>query len=114
MARLAACWRQLSTQYPAAERIYVVLDNWPVHQQATVWRAWAAQSRVRVRFLPTYAPWLNNIEKLWKWLRQRVTHAHPWATDFATFREHVLAECATLGAGSAALRTYCGLDKVFN
>lgn len=113
-ARLAACWRQLSAQYPAAERIYVVMDNWPVHRHATVRRAWQAQSRVQVLFLPTYAPWLNNIEKLWKWLRQRVTHAHPWAADFATFREHLLAECAALGAGSAALRAYCGLNKVFS
>ena len=68
----------------------------------------------RCSSLPTYAPWLNNIEKLWKWLRQRVTHAHPWAADFATFREHLLAECAALGAGSAALRAYCGLNKVFS
>lgn len=27
-------------------------------------------------YLPTYAPWLNPIEKLWRWLCQEVLHLH--------------------------------------
>ena len=28
--------------------------------------------RIEPVWLPTYAPWLNPIEKLWRWLRQEV------------------------------------------
>ena len=40
-ARLADCFRQVGTLYPKAERIYVVMDNWPVHTHPKVQQALA-------------------------------------------------------------------------
>lgn len=111
--RLARCFRQLGALYPEAHRIYLIMDNWPVHFHPRVQAALAAEPRVQVIPLPTYAPWLNNIEKLWRWVRQRVTHAHPWCDDFLFFREQVRAELYALASGSPELKRYCGLDSLF-
>ncbi|MBE2197018.1 MAG: transposase, partial [Anaerolinea sp.] len=35
-------------------------------------------------FLPTYASWLNPIEKLWRWLRADVLYNHDLAHDLDT------------------------------
>ena len=111
--RLARCWKELGACYPQARKIYLVMDNWPVHFHAKVEAALASEPRIEVLPLPTYAPWLNNIEKLWRWVKQQVTHAHPWCDDFLQFKEQVLAEFHRLASGSPELKRYCGLDKLF-
>ena len=111
--RLAGCWKQLGSLYPQARTIYLVMDNWPVHFHPNVQAALAAEPRIQVLPLPTYAPWLNNIEKLWRWVKQRVTHAHPWCDDFLLFKQQVRAEFHRLTSGSPELKRYCGLDNLF-
>ena len=37
---------------------------------------------IQLLCLPTYAPWLNPIEKLWRWLKQEVIHLHRLADAF--------------------------------
>lgn len=108
--RLARSVAQLSQWYPRAEKIYLVWDNWPVHRHRLVEKALAAQNRVEVLWLPTYAPWLNAIEKLWRWMRQRLIHAHPWCDDFVLYRDRVRDELARLSEGSKELLTYTGLS----
>ena len=110
--RLAGYFKQIGRLYPEARKVYLVMDNWPVHFHPKVTAALASDPRIQVVALPTYAPWLNNIEKLWRWLKQRVTHAHPWCDDFPTFRNQVRDELECLSSGSAELRRYCGLDKL--
>ncbi len=111
--RLARCWKQIGSLYPQAHKIYLVTDNWPVHFHPKVQAALATEPRIHVLPLPTYAPWLNNIEKLWRWVKQRTTHAHPWCDDFLLFKQQVLSEFQRLAPGSAELKRYCGLDKLF-
>lgn len=107
--RFARCLLETAQRYPNAERIYVVLDNWPVHFHATVLAALASDPRLEFVPLPTYAPWLNAIEKLWRWVRQHVSHAHPWCDDFLAFTEAVMAELLQFAQGSPALLKYVGL-----
>lgn len=108
--RLARNVSGISSWYPQAETIYVVMDNWPVHRHPKVTAALAGQPRVEVLWLPTYAPWLNPMEKGWRWTRQRVTHAHPWSDDFREFREQVRGEFDRLSGGSEELLRYVGLS----
>jgi putative transposase len=107
---LARSVAKLSRWYPAAETIYLVWDNWPNHSSQAVMKALQNQPRVKVLPLPTYSPWLNAIEKVWRWVRQRVTHAHPWCDHFREFRGHVRAELDPLTAGSEAILRYVGLS----
>lgn len=109
--RLYRCWLDVAKRYPAAQRIYLVMDNWPVHFHPTVLAAFAEDPRLEAVRLPTYAPWLNAIEKLWRWVRQHVAHAHPWCDDFIAFTQAVLAELGSLAQGSPALLRYVGLSQ---
>jgi transposase len=108
--RLAGSLAQLSRWYPDAKTIYLVWDNWPNHTHPKVTRALSSQARVRVLPLPTYAPWLNPMEKGWRWTRQRVSHAHPWCDDFSEFRQQVRSELARLSQGSEEFLRYIGLS----
>ncbi len=110
--RLARFFKQIGGLYPEAEKIYLVMDNWPVHFHPKVTEALGVDPRIEVIALPTYAPWLNNIEKLWRWVKQRVSHAHPWCDDFLQFKNHVRAEFERIADGTAELRRYCGLEKL--
>ena len=55
--------------------IYVAWDNASTHQddevEAVVRRA---AGRLVLLYLPTYSPWLNPIEMLWRHFRREVTH----------------------------------------
>jgi transposase len=109
--RLARNVRKLSLRYPQAEHIYLVWDNWPVHYHPKVQAALAQDPRVHILPLPTYAPWLNPIEKTWRLARQKVAHAHPWADDFLQFKQRIRDEFARLASGSQEHLRYVGLSN---
>jgi len=73
VAALVLFYKQIRAAYPEAKVIYLVQDNWPVHKLPEALQA-AAEQRLTPLFLPTYATWLNPIEKLWRWLKQEVLH----------------------------------------
>ena len=110
---LCAFYADRRAAYPDAETLYVVQDNWPVHRHPEVLAA-LAQHRLTPLFLPTYASWLNPIEKLWRWLRQEVLHLHPWADDLSQLRTHVLEFLDQFAHDSPALLRYVGLADLPN
>jgi hypothetical protein len=137
IATLVQFFQDLCAAYPHAERIYVVLDNWPVHIHPDVlvalerqetrhlrplppsWsptpsakavKQWGQlQLPIQLVPLPTYASWCNPIEKLWRKLRQELTHLHPWANDLLQLREEIDCFLAQFAAGSRDLLQYVGL-----
>jgi putative transposase len=55
--------------------IYVAWDNASTHQDDEVEAVVrAAAGRLILLYLPTYSPWLNPIEMLWRHFRREVTH----------------------------------------
>lgn len=107
--RLRDCFLRVAQAYPHATRIVIVLDNWPVHFHPIVLQALARDPRLELAPLPTYAPWLNPIEKVWRWVRQHVSHAHPWSDDFLLFKAHLRQELDRLAHPSTELLRYVGL-----
>lgn len=105
---LAKLYALVRTVYPDAQRIYLVQDNWPVHYSPMVLDA-AQQHELTVLFLPTYASWLNPIEKLWRWLRQDVLHSHCLSHDFKQLRRQVATFLTQFANGSFQLLHYVGL-----
>lgn len=78
----------LEQHYPEAERIYIALDNWPVHFHPYVQENLERiGSKIRLLPLPTYAPWTNPIEKFWLKLNREFMKQHPYGRDEAAFRE---------------------------
>ena len=102
-------YRQLAAAYPDARLIYVVQDNWSIHRHAEVATALAELSQIEPVWLPTYAPWLNPIEKLWRWLREQVLTLHRLAGDWDGLRERVNAFLDQFAEESHALLQYVGL-----
>jgi len=95
--------------YPHAECIYVVQDNWSIHSHSDVTDALEDLPRIEPVWLPTYSPWLNPIEKLWRWLRQDVLKMHRLALDWEALRLAVNTFLEQFAHGSQDLLHYVGL-----
>ena len=113
--RLIESYRQLLEAYPDAVMIYLVQDNWPVHNHEKVQAFCKEHPRLQILFLPTYAPRLNPAEKLWRWVRQTLCHAHPFCDDFNEFKAQLREQFAEAAAKPEILRRYCGMRflKIF-
>lgn len=107
--QVIALYRRLDQVYAWAKHIYIVQDNWSIHRHDDVVAALATLPRLEPVWLPTYAPWLNPIEKLWRWLRQDVLQRHRVADDWHALRQRVNAFLDQFAHGSQALLRYVGL-----
>jgi transposase len=101
-------YAQIRAAYPHLQRIYLVQDNWPIHKLPAVWQA-ATDNQLTLLFLPTYASWLNPIEKLWRWLRQDILHDHNLSHNFKQLRREVVEFLKQFADGSLQLLHYVGL-----
>jgi hypothetical protein len=108
-AQVSAFYRRLEQVYTLAQRIYVVQDNWSIHTHDDVQATLRQLPRIEPVWLPTYAPWLNPIEKLWRWLRRDVLKAHRLADDWPHLRQQVNAFLDQFAHGSPALLRSVGL-----
>lgn len=108
-AKVIELYRRLVQTYPHAKKIYVVQDNWSIHQHPEVLEAIQACPQIEPLWLPTYAPWLNPIEKLWRWLRQDILKLHRLASDPKGLRQRVNGFLDQFVEGSYALLRYVGL-----
>jgi hypothetical protein len=108
MLELAKLYALVRETYPDVRRIYLVQDNWPVHNSSSVLAA-AQHNNLTLLFLPIYASWLNPIEKLWRWLKQDVIHSHRLSHEFKRLRNQVAEFLAQFANGSAQLLYYVGL-----
>jgi transposase len=80
-------WEEIKRRRPTG-RIIHVCDNARYFHGKLV-RAWLAEHpRTRVMFLPSYAPNLNLIERLWKFLRKEVS-SHYFYETLEEFRRTV-------------------------
>jgi transposase len=71
------------------EKIMVICDNARYHRSKLL-ADWLQQhERISQKFLPPYSPNLNLIERLWKWMKKKVT-ATVYYPTFAEFKKAVL------------------------
>ena len=77
---IAEFLQQLLDKHPN-EIIFVAWDNVNTHQDDEVEAiVRAAAGRLVLMYLPTYSPWLNPIEMLWRHFRREVTHCEIFET----------------------------------
>src|SRR5262245_824849 len=89
--------------------MYVIADTWNIHTHPDVLTALEKYPRIKPVWLPTYAPWLNPIEKLWRWLRHDILKMHRWVEDWPQVKQRVRDFLEQFAHGSAALLRYVGL-----
>lgn len=78
--------RKLEALHPESERIVLIADN-ARYNHARLLREQLTESRVEILYLPCYAPNLNLIERLWKFMKKQVKRNH----FYATFEQFVTA-----------------------
>ncbi len=127
-------YTEICQRYPDKQRIYLIQDNRAIHFHANLMEALLPQSvsfvkptppnwtgklsekigeltklPIEIVQLPTYAPWTNPIEKLWRWVRQSVLHIHRLCDEWETLKDKVLDFMTQFRGGSQALLRYVGL-----
>ena len=72
LARIAQTWPE--------QTLVLVLDNASYHRSAAMRAWWAEQDgRMLPFWLPTYAPHLNLLERVWRFLKQKLACHRFWA-----------------------------------
>ncbi len=137
LKRMSRFYAKVRETYPHAEVIYIAQDNWPIHFHPAVLAnlqpqefpypprfspRWPFNPTARVGKedglpihllpLPTYASWLNPIEKLWRWLKQEVLHLHRLSDDWEKLKEAVSDFLDRFQNDSPQLLRYVGLLPV--
>ena len=130
-------YKRVREAYPDAERIWIVQDNNPVHFHPNLrvaleeqvspftftlppnWsekpKEWAIKRfehwklPIQLVQIPTYAPWCNPIEKLWRKFKQDLIHNHRSIDDLETLRAKARQFFEQFAQGSAELLQYVGL-----
>jgi DDE superfamily endonuclease len=98
--------------YKEAERIFIVLDNWPVHFHEYVKENLARGAKKIVLLpLPTYAPWENPMEKVWLKFRKDVLLDHSFGTHWQELKEVAQQWLQDCHSDSEELLHFVGLEK---
>jgi len=82
--------QKLEAAYPEKRVVHVFLDNARYHH-AKMLQPWLERPdcRIRLHFLPPYAPHLNPIERLWGIMHEHITHNRHYPT-FGEFVDAVI------------------------
>jgi DDE superfamily endonuclease len=108
--QIAKLYHMIEETYPQAEVIYIILDNWKVHFEPWILKEMEERkSRIRLLRLPTYAPWTNPVEKVWRLFKQQVTHMHPYTYQWALLRDTIDAWFEERREGSLDLLRTVGI-----
>ncbi len=65
--------QKIEMSYPSKNTIHVFSDNAPYYKNKEVTK-YLKESKIELHFLPPYSPNLNPIERLWKWMKERVIY----------------------------------------
>lgn len=102
--------RKLRRAVGTGVRVVLIWDNWPVHFHPEVNRV-AEQQKIELLYVPTYAPWTNPIEKLWKKMRRDVLHLHRKSDQWKALRAQVEDFLQKLEQPNPDLLRYVGLQQ---
>ncbi len=72
----------------------------------------ARHSKIKLLFLPTYAPWTNPMEKVWLRFKQEVAHMHPHWFLWKPWRERIDAWLASVRQGSERMLRSTGVRSL--
>jgi hypothetical protein len=78
---------ELVAAFPPEESLVVVLDNVGYHKSHALREWWRAHAqRIQPFFLPAYSPELNLIERLWRYLKDKLA-CHRWWNDLERLQQ---------------------------
>ena len=87
-------FQKIEKAYPYKTKIHIFCDNARYYRNKAV-IDYLRASRIALHFLPPYSPNLNPIERLWKWMKERVIY-NTYYQEFEDFRGAVLGFFSSL------------------
>ena len=115
LAQLDGGARDLALPAPGAPSVWPRYDPDPrlgqlaAHHHEEI-KALATELGIEIINTPTYAPWTNYIEKLWKLLRDDILRLHRLSDSWTELRKRVDRYLASLFRPNAKLLRYVGLS----
>ncbi len=98
---MVSFFAEIRKEYPLAKKILIFLDNARYNHSKLV-RAEAEKLNIALLFLPPYSPNLNIIERLWKFMKKKVT-ANRYYKTFAEFTRAIHNFFKNIGQYQTAL-----------
>jgi len=92
-------FRKIEAEYSGKNRIHIFCDNAGYYRNKAV-TEYLQTSRIKLHFLPPYSPNLNPIERLWKWMKERVIY-NTYYREYEDFRSAVFGFFTTLSTLAA-------------
>jgi transposase len=89
-------FQKIEEAYPYKQKIHAFCDNAPYYRNKAV-KQYLTTSKIVLHFLPPYSPNLNPIERLWKWMKERVIY-NTYYEHFEDFKGAVIGFFAVLSA----------------
>jgi len=80
--------QKVEEEYPAKTAIHLFCDNARYYRNKAV-QAYLKSSKIHLRFLPSYSPNLNPIERLWKFMKEKVMY-NVYYEYFEDFKNAIL------------------------
>lgn len=92
-------FQKIENAYPNKRKVHVFCDNAPYYRNKAVGQ-FLGTSKVVLHFLPPYSPNLNPIERLWKWMKERVVY-NTYYEHFAEFKAAIMGFFAVVSSLAA-------------
>jgi len=83
-----ALLEQMLVQQPTG-KLYIILDNARYYHSQIVHDFLSKNKRIQFIYLPPYSPNLNIIERLWKFMKKKITY-DKYYEKFSVFRQKIL------------------------
>ena len=80
--------QKVSNQNPQFDKIYIISDNARYNKCKDVQAFLATQRKIQMVYLPPYSPNLNLIERVWKFMHEKVIHLNYFDT-FSKFKKSI-------------------------
>jgi transposase len=107
---LLTAFRRLRRAYPRHKRIYVIMDNLPLHKSEAL-STYFSKNRITPVWTPTYSSWLNLIECHFTAMKKFTLHVSD-DRDHQTRRRRIYRYLRWRNRRAGSNR--CPLAKVFN
>lgn len=77
-------FRKIEEAYPDKDKVHIFCDNARYYKNQLV-QEYLRTSKIQLHHLPPYSPNLNPIERLWKWMKERVIY-NTYYSEFEEFK----------------------------
>ena len=99
---------KIEKSYPDKTKIYVFSDNAKYYKNKSV-QNFIKNSKIYLCYLPSYSPNLNPIERLWKWMKERVMY-NTYYQEFDDFKHAIFGFLEAL----SKLKPETELSQIFS